>query len=88
MMQQQLPKYVEAIAQPGASTTDVLTAREAAEFLRIHHKTLLKLAQARKVPAVRLGRQWRFSRDQLEKIISTRLGRPAILGRVQSRFIP
>ena len=38
----------------------LLTPIEAAELLRCHAKTCLKLAREHKLPAIRLGRHWRF----------------------------
>jgi excisionase family DNA binding protein len=49
-----------------AAPPDIMTMKEAATFLKIHPKTLNKLALAKKVPAVRIGRSWRFSRLALE----------------------
>lgn len=45
---------------------DVLTADEAAKFLRVSRLTLVKLAQAKKLPSRKVGRQWRFSRGLLD----------------------
>jgi excisionase family DNA binding protein len=43
----------------------VLTAAEAAALLQLSTKTLKRLAQAGRVPARRVGQQWRFSRSAL-----------------------
>lgn len=51
------------------NNTIVMTSEEAASFLRIHPKTLQKLARKGQVPAFRLGDQWRFSQDALEEFI-------------------
>lgn len=48
---------------------DVLTLLEAAEFLRVHENTMLRLAHAKKVPCKRVGGRWRFSRSALERFI-------------------
>ncbi len=44
---------------------DVLDPVEAAELLKISRGTLLRLANEKKIPAQKLGRQWRFSRQAL-----------------------
>lgn len=44
---------------------DILDAHDAAELLRVCEKTVLKLARDGEIPAVRIGRQWRFSRSAL-----------------------
>jgi excisionase family DNA binding protein len=74
---------VESIenAQPGvieslmAAVEDLfeplLTADEAAEHLRIHVKTLQRLARERRVPCVRMGKYWRFRLSALDAWVAT-----------------
>lgn len=38
----------------------LLTPSEAAAFLRIHQKTTIRMARERRIPAIRLGKHWRF----------------------------
>jgi excisionase family DNA binding protein len=38
----------------------LLTPIEAAELLRIHPKTALRMARCHGIPAIRLGKHWRF----------------------------
>lgn len=47
--------------------SDILTLVEAARMLRIRKETLAKLATAKRVPARKLGHQWRFSRLAIEQ---------------------
>jgi len=50
--------------------TDVLTAKEAAAYLRIDTLKLYRLARQGKIPAVKIGRRgWRFSHAQLERYV-------------------
>jgi excisionase family DNA binding protein len=44
----------------------LLTAREASKLLRLHVKTLQRLAREQRVPAVRLGKYWRFRLSALD----------------------
>ena len=44
---------------------DVLTAEEAADFLRVSTKTLLALARSGDLPGTKVGRAWRFLRADL-----------------------
>ena len=53
-------------AKPGANFEPILTAEEAAEFLRIHPKTLQRLARAGQVPCIRMGKYWRFYLSSLD----------------------
>jgi excisionase family DNA binding protein len=49
----------------------LLTAEEAAEHLRIHVKTLQKLAREQRVPCVRMGKYWRFRLSALDHWVET-----------------
>ena len=44
---------------------DVLDPVQAADVLKISRGTLLRLANEGKVPAQKVGRQWRFSRQAI-----------------------
>lgn len=46
---------------------DVLDINQAAEFLKIPKESLYKYAQKGTVPAMKVGRHWRFSRSLLEQ---------------------
>jgi len=43
-----------------------LTTEEVIDFLRVNPRTVYRLIQAGDLPAVRVGRQWRFRRTDLE----------------------
>lgn len=43
----------------------LLTPVEAAAILRIHEKTAIKLARTKRLPAMRLGKHWRFREQDL-----------------------
>jgi len=45
--------------------SDVLTAKQAAEFLQLSPETVKAKARAGLMPAAKVGREWRFSRRQL-----------------------
>lgn len=38
----------------------LLTPSEAAAFLRVHAKTTIRMGRERRIPAIRLGKHWRF----------------------------
>jgi excisionase family DNA binding protein len=52
---------------------DVLTAEEAAAYLRIARATLYRLAAKGRIPAVKVGRVWRFSRSLLDEWLGARM---------------
>ena len=51
----------------------VLDTEEAASLLGIHPKTLQKLARAKKVPAVRIGKCWAFRASTLDAWLKSKL---------------
>ena len=48
----------------------LLTTKEAAEYLRVSRATILRCCRAGRLPAVRIGRQWRIDTDQLEMLLT------------------
>lgn len=44
---------------------DILNLSQAAEFLGISEKTMIKLLREEHVPARKIGREWRFSKEAL-----------------------
>ncbi len=45
---------------------DVMTAQQAADFLQTSRDTLLRQAREGLIPAAKLGREWRFRREDLD----------------------
>ena len=50
-----------------APGNEILTIEEVAEYLRLTPQTIYKWAQERKIPAVKLGKEWRFRRSILDR---------------------
>jgi excisionase family DNA binding protein len=48
------------------AASELLTTEEVIAFLRVNTRTLYRLIRAGDFPAVRVGRQWRFRRGDLE----------------------
>ena len=52
----------------------LLGSDEAAQLLKIHPKTLQRMARQRQIPGIQIGKLWRFRRSELnawiEKIIA------------------
>ena len=46
-----------------------LTAKEAAEYLKLAERTLVRLAHEGKIPGVKIGGQWRFRRALLDEYL-------------------
>jgi excisionase family DNA binding protein len=51
----------------------VLTTEEAADVLRVHTNTILSMAVNDDIPAVKVGRAWRISRDILKQYVEGEL---------------
>ena len=47
----------------------LLTVSEVAEFLRINKSTVYRMAKQGRLPATRVGRQWRFRRSVLDGLL-------------------
>ncbi len=43
----------------------LMTPKDAGEFLRINPKTVIRFAREQLIPAMRVGKQWRFRRGDL-----------------------
>jgi excisionase family DNA binding protein len=48
----------------------LMNADEAAQHLRIHTKTLQRLAREGRVPSVRMGKYWRFRLSTLDRWVA------------------
>jgi excisionase family DNA binding protein len=52
---------------------EIMTPSEVAALLKIHLKTVYKLAEKGTIPGNRIGRSWRFSRSDVLELVSTRV---------------
>jgi len=53
-------------------SSEILNAKEVAEYLKIHLFTVHKYARENKLPAFKIGADWRFNRKSIEKWIKER----------------
>lgn len=49
---------------------DVMTLKEAAKYLRLSEMTLLRLAQRGLIAGGKIGKQWRFTRENIESLLA------------------
>ena len=49
---------------------EVMTSKEAALYLRVHVRTIYRLAKSGKIPSRRVGGSWRFRKEQLDLWLS------------------
>ena len=51
---------------------EIMTPSEVASLLKIHLKTVYKLAEKGVIPGNRIGRSWRFSRSDVLELVTTK----------------
>jgi len=61
----------------GLAPNEILTIDEVAEYLRLTSQTIYKWAQEKRIPAVKLGKEWRFRRSVIDKWFDDQLQWPA-----------
>ena len=49
---------------------EIMTTKEIAEYLKLHEISICKYAAEGKIPAIRIGRVWRFDKDIIDKWIA------------------
>jgi excisionase family DNA binding protein len=45
----------------------ILTFDNVAEYLRVHPSTIYRLLKKKQLPAFKLGRDWRFNRESIDR---------------------
>ena len=66
-------KYSEyRVSNPGIQMKEILTPREAAEYLSVHVRTFYRLAKNREIPGRKVGGSWRFKKGALDEWLSLR----------------
>ena len=56
-----------------APAGEILTLEEVAAYLRLTPQTIYKWAQEKRIPAVKLGKEWRFRRSILDRWIDAQI---------------
>src|SRR5438477_3184410 len=60
------PQTIRRRRRTRAKAKSVMTVAEVAEYLRVHRTTIYRLLWKKKIPAFRVGSDWRFNRDSIE----------------------
>ena len=47
--------------------SEIMTTQEVAQYLRLAEATIYKLAQSGEIPAVKVGRTWRFKKELIDE---------------------
>ena len=56
-----------------AHKEQIMTLREVAKYLGLHAMTVYKLTREGRVPAAKIGGQWRFKRDVLDQWLEAQM---------------
>ena len=68
----------DSMKKNGVARKDqIMTLREVAQYLGLHVMTVYKLTREGRVPAAKIGGQWRFKRDILEEWLEAKMYRHA-----------
>jgi len=56
---------------------EIMTPREAAEYLSVHVRTIYRLVKNGEIPGRKIGGSWRFKKDALDEWLSIREDPPS-----------
>jgi len=62
----------------GAKPSQIMTLREVAKYLGLHVMTVYKLTREGRVPAAKIGGQWRFKRDVLDGWLEAKMRKHSV----------
>jgi excisionase family DNA binding protein len=57
--------------------SDMLTAKDMQDLLQVDRSTIYRMAEAGRLPAIKVGKQWRFPGDQVETWLKSQAATPA-----------
>ena len=64
---------------------EVMTLREASQYLGVSPDTLYKYLSENRIPAFKLGNRWRFKKDSLDRWMERKIERTELAGESKSR---
>lgn len=67
---------------------EIMTPREAAEYLSIHVRTIYRLAKLGEIPGRKVGGSWRFKKDTLDAWLSEKENPADRKNLVEDRIVP
>ncbi len=56
-----------------AGDHEILTIEEVARYLRLKPQTIYKWAQEKRIPAAKLGKEWRFRRSVIDRWLDAQM---------------
>jgi excisionase family DNA binding protein len=54
----------------GSIVAQIMTTKEMAKYLKLHAITICKLSKEGKIPAIQIGRVWRFDKVVIDEWIA------------------
>jgi excisionase family DNA binding protein len=60
-------KKTQSIHDSTIEIAPVLTVQNVAEYLHVHPSTIYRLVKKRQLPAFRVGGDWRFNRESIDR---------------------
>ncbi len=63
----------EGSSAESADGHEILTLEEVARYLRLKPQTIYKWAQEKRIPAVKLGKEWRFRKSVIDRWLDERM---------------
>jgi excisionase family DNA binding protein len=60
------------MAESRTEDDEILTVRQVSNLLKLHQRTVYKLAQIGMIPGWRVGKKWRFLRSEIMKRFENR----------------
>jgi excisionase family DNA binding protein len=73
MTTKQFSDYANVYIGAEETTSPVMTSTEAADYLKMHVKTVCRLAKEGKIPAKKVGSEWRFLKSVLDQWLTEEL---------------
>ena len=67
---------------------EIMTTKEVAKYLKLHQITICKYAKEGKVPAIRIGRVWRFDKEIIDKWINEGQEKPQKVKKSEMKAAP
>jgi len=56
-----------------AFTEPLWTVEDVANYLRLNQETIRIMARAKKIPALKVGRAWRFKSSEIKEVMKSKL---------------
>lgn len=66
---------------------DLLTLSEVSTFLKVPKSTIYKLARERRLPGHKVGKHWRFVREEIEAWVQNAGGDSVMVGAVSQQGV-